>query len=374
MSLCTKLVAPALLLLFFVLVTPSFLSVTASPSSIESMFSIIWITDTQYLSEKSPHNFNVVCNWIVDNSEVLNTKAVIHTGDIVENPLNIKEWNRANHSMSILLNNDIPYCWNAGYHDKFAASWYGKNYAAFNTTIMWETNYWTGNKLDGKNTAIHFEVSNLDFLIINLEFQPNFEALQWANHLLELYPNHHTIIATHAYMNGTGMYPEWTNCLEQKYFEQNVLAKHPNVFMTLNGHFGGDSRSKRTFIDDRHELFFNYQHINGGQGDSSIRILTFSREEDEIFVNTYNPISKQFLTDAENHFILDIPFFRNPDTTVKATENPTLTRNQSTVLNQSNELLHSTEPLEFPPVVYPISFFAILIVPIILKKRKTLNS
>ena len=235
---------------------------------------------------------------------------------------------------------------------------------------MWETDYWISNKLDGKNTAIHFEVSNWDFLIINLEFQPSFEALQWANHLLKLYPNHHTIIATHAYMNGTGMYPEWTNGLEQKYFEQNILAKNPNVFMTLNGHFGGDNRSKRKFTDNRHELFFNYQHINSGIGDSNIRILTFGREEDAIFVNTYNPITNQFLTDPDNHFILDIPFFRNPDATENALENSTPTENQSIILVQSNEL-QPIESQEFPFVVYPISIFVISIVQIVLTKRKT---
>ena len=369
MRLHTKLVTLALLLLFFVLVVPSFFYATASFSSIDPMFSIVWITDTQYLSEKSPHNFDAVCNWIVDSSEVLNTKAVIHTGDIVEHPLSIREWNNANHSMNILLNNNIPYCWDAGNHDQFAASWYGKNYTAFNTTIMWGTNYWISNKLEGKNTAIHFEASNWDFLIINLEFQPSFEVLQWANYLLELYPNHHAIIATHAYMNGTGMYPEWTNYLEQKYFEQRILANHSNVFMTLNGHFGGDPRTKRTFTDDRHELFFNYQHINGGEGDSRIRILTFSKEEDVIFVNTYNPVTKNFLTDPENRFTLDIPFFaRAPDDSVRATDNPTLTRNQSAELHQSTDLL------EFPSTVYPISIFVISMVPLLLKKRKRSNS
>lgn len=83
------------------------------------MFSVIWITDTQYLSEKFPWNFDTVCKWIVDHEELLNVKAVIHTGDMVEHSDNMKEWNRANHSMSILLKNDIPYCWDAGNHDQF---------------------------------------------------------------------------------------------------------------------------------------------------------------------------------------------------------------------------------------------------------------
>ncbi len=42
---------------------------------------------------------------------------VIHTGDIVNDEANQTEWANANESMSMLLNNGIPYCWDAGNHD-----------------------------------------------------------------------------------------------------------------------------------------------------------------------------------------------------------------------------------------------------------------
>jgi hypothetical protein len=84
------------------------------------------------------------------------------------------------------------------------------------------------------------------------------------------------------------------------------------VFLTLNGHFQDGNRTNRTFTDNRHELFFNYQHT-GGEGDATLRILTFSKEEDAIFVNTVNTVTNQFLTDPENCFTLDIPFFEKSD-------------------------------------------------------------
>ncbi len=279
------------------------------------MFSIVWITDTQYLSERLPLNFHKLCNWIVDYSDLLNIKAVIHTGDIVEHPERIIEWIRANRSMSILLNNNIPYCWDAGNHDKFPTKWYGRNFTAFDATVMQQKDYWVSDKFDGKNTAMHFKASNWDFLIINVEFQPTLEVLQWVKYLLELYPTYHTIIATHAYLDGTGEHEKWANSFEQTFFEQRILASHPNVFMVLNGHFMNGNRTSRTFIGKHHELFFNYQQTDGGKGDSRIRILTFSKEDDTIFVNTVNTVTNQFLTDPENSFTLDIPFFENPFTT-----------------------------------------------------------
>lgn len=284
-----------------------------APFSVQPMFSIVWITDTQYMSERYPQNFDSLCNWIVDYSELLNIKAVIHTGDIVQHPESIMEWNRASHSIGILLKNNIPYCWDAGNHDQLGTSWYGKHFQAFDTKIMSGQDYWVSDILDGKNTALYFRASNWDFLVINMEFHPTCKVMSWANQLIESYPNCHTIIATHAYLNGIGEYEDWDHSYEQKYFEEKVLASHSNVFLTLNGHFMDANRTSRTFTGNRHELFFNYQHT-GGEGDATLRILTFSKEEDAIFVNTVNTVTNQFLTDPENCFTLDIPFFEKSHT------------------------------------------------------------
>ena len=355
-----KLVAITLLLLFLLLPT-SFLSFSAAASfSIDPMFSIVWITDTQCLSERLPLNFDKLCNWIVDYSDLLNIKAVIHTGDIVEHPSSTIEWIRANHSMSILLNNNIPYCWDAGNHDLLPTTWHGRNFTAFNTAIMQQKGYWISDKFDGENTAIHFKASDWDFLLINVEFQPKLAVLLWVKHLLELYPMYHTIIATHAYLNGTGEHEKWTNDFDEPYFEQ-ILATHSNVFMTLNGHFMIGNRTSRTFIGNHHELFFNYQQTDGGQGDSRIRILTFSKKEDTIIVNTVNTVTNQFMADPENKFTLDIPFF----------ENPVATENLNATKSYSAESQPKTLSVAFPILISILSVFSFVITR--KKMRKTPN-
>ena len=361
MDLFRKIVATTLLLLLFL--SNSFLSAHAS-FCIEPMFSVIWITDTQYLSEKFPWNFDTVCKWIVDHEELLNVKAVIHTGDMVEHSDNMKEWNRANHSMSILLKNDIPYCWDAGNHDQFGGVvWYGKNFTTFDAEMMSEKNYWVSDKLNGKNTAIRFRAADWDFLVINIEFQPSYEVLKWVNRLLELYPDYHTIIAIHAYLNGVGEYEDWEESFEQEYFEQKVLAIHSNVFLTLNGHFTDGNRTSRTFTNNRHELFFNYQHT-GGAGDATIRILTFSKEDDTIFVNTINTVKNQFLVDPANCFTLGIPFYEESHNAGNLTllENSNLTKCEGT---EWTEVLP-----EFPHITCSMFILVFLISSPALIKRK----
>ena len=265
--------------------------------------SIVWITDTQYLAERFPNNFDAMSNWIVENSDEYNIKMVVHTGDIVEHASNLTEWNRANHSLGILLDNGIPYCWNAGNHDQLGGTWYGKNYIALNSTLLLEKPYWCSDSLEGKNPAVFFEVADWSFLVINMEFNANETVLQWARNLLSLYPDSHALIAMHSFMNETCGYDDWATNVRD-----TVVASNPNVFLTLNGHFMEKSRTSKTFVDGRHELFFNYQHTKGGLGDSAMRILTFNRDSGIIRVSTYNPVTGESLADPDNQFVLDIPF------------------------------------------------------------------
>jgi hypothetical protein len=296
-----------LLLILFILSLFLYISAGFSHESSqqEHIFSIVWVTDTQYLSEKYPKNFDMLCNWIVDYSDALNVKAVVHTGDIVERNWNRREWEAANHAMSILLDASIPYCWDAGNHDQYNTTWVGKDFAAFNTSTMRQKSYWVDDILDGKNTAICFNDLGQSFIVINIECHANDTVLHWANNLLDRYSKSHAIIATHAYLNESCKYDKWAY-----HFRNTVLANHSNVFLTLSGHFMQGTRANRTFVQNRHELFFNYQHTNGGAGDSTIRILTFDIAQDAIIVNTYNPVTKQRLSDPDNHFILDMSLNR----------------------------------------------------------------
>jgi 3',5'-cyclic AMP phosphodiesterase CpdA len=105
-------------------------------------FSIMQITDTQYLTHTDlhPHLFNDLTTWIAQNYANYNGQMVVHTGDIVNEPDNTTPgngWNAAESAMNILTANNIPYTWNAGNHDQLGynnpdSGWIGNQYSAFN--------------------------------------------------------------------------------------------------------------------------------------------------------------------------------------------------------------------------------------------------
>ena len=279
------------------IVCPCFVSAES-----DTTFSVIWITDTQYLSASHPTYYDSLCRWIVANVQTYNIKMVIHTGDIVDTEGNQTQWLNANQSMGILLSSNVPYCWDAGNHDYNSTCWIGYQYVAFSPHAMQNQPYWVGDEFDGMNTAVRFSVNGWDCLIINLAYQANNTALEWANNLLNSNPQSHVIVATHEYLSPQDTYDSWA-----LNFKRTVLDTHANVFLTLNGHFH-PTTGNRTRVGDRDELLFNQQDAYGQLGAASARILTFDTEKGQISVQTYVLYANEFLQDPNNNFVLQTKF------------------------------------------------------------------
>jgi len=322
-------------------------------------FTVIQITDTQYLSDSNPDLFNGLTSWIVNNSGALNLTMVIHTGDIVQVANSTVDWSNANYAMMQLYNNGVPYCWNAGNHDQLNntneagggnpnGSWLGENYPAFNVTAMRQQPYWVGDISDGKNTAVQFTYDNYHFMIINIEYDANSTVLGWMQTLLKCNPNVNVIVATHNFLNGNGTYGGNKNPNDVTWATnfENLLNNYPNVFMTLNGHDandGGSAYNKR--VGNREEIFFNMQDNDSNQGAATARIYAFNMSKPAnpvVTAYTYQTYgTPQYLTDPEDQFSFSTNLTPYSSSTVSIAANTTfwgandhsVSFNNSTTLN-----------------------------------------
>jgi hypothetical protein len=290
----------ACVLAFLVVFLVSCGSVSSARAS-DLSFSVVWVTDTQYLSRTYPSLFDGLCNWIVNNRDAYNIRMVVHTGDIVNNAADSIQWENANHSMGMLLDSGTPYCWDAGNHDD-ESYWIAGNYRAFNVTLMEEKPYWIGDCLGGRSTAVQYRFGNWSFLVVNIEFEANDSVLSWAGSVLDRYNGSYAIIGTHAYIDETCQYGQWAT-----HFQNMVLNNHTNVYLTLNGHYYSNGNANRTVNGERNELFFNRQNLNSERGAATVRILTFNMSEGKIDVKTYNTYTGQYVNDTYNQFTLSMP-------------------------------------------------------------------
>ncbi len=300
-------------------------------------FSMILLGDPQgYVKYDINHPLLSLCTaWIADNIENLNIKAVLCTGDLVEQNENIirdrrmlnqtsKEmWTAVSNSFS-LLDNKVPYMISPGNHDYgYKHSENGMthfpDYFPFERNSAWRETCVAAlpnrNGIPSLENAA-FEITTPDWgtiLIITSEFHPRDEVLEWAKKLADSdkYKNSKVIFMTHAYL---------TNGQNTKLIEKDNYDIHPgnpgtqiwgkliqpskNIELLICGHTCNgngefaDNVAYRTNKNNAgknvHQMMFNVQTLGGGfegnGGDGWLRILEFMPDGKTIKVRTYSPL------------------------------------------------------------------------------------
>lgn len=265
----------------------------ATPSLSE--YQIVWITDTQHLSRSHPEKYTALTTWIAgaaNNSS--NVKMVVHTGDIVDNWNAKDQWKNANAAMEILSKNHIPYTWDAGNHDcRFSVcapdTYIGDRYPAFDPAVVsrQEPQNWLGSYGNGTSTAVTFTAENTEFVIVNIEYEGDDAVLQWADSVLSAHPRAYGIIATHAFLSGSGAYANDNRFAER--LKTEVLDKNPQVYLILNGHFHTKKGFSTKEVLGNHtvrELMFDRQDEEDGLGANAVTLLDFTVQTNQTEVRT----------------------------------------------------------------------------------------
>ena len=268
----------------------------------EKSFSIVLLPDTQNYSEKYPETYIAQALWIRKQAKQDNIKFAIHLGDIVQTSTKQPEWENADRAMR-LLDGVVPYSVAPGNHDMVVKTRDSSLYNKYYSPERFAGRKWYGGHMgdNNDNNYCFFEASGMKFMILNLEFAPRDETLQWAAGITQRYPEHRVIVATHCYMRpkarDTGCATSYNiagNSGEQMW--QKFIRKQPNIFLVVSGHVLGVGL--QTSINDAGgkvlEMLTDYQGLPNG-GDGWLRSLTFVPSENKIHVRTYSP-----LLDKEN--------------------------------------------------------------------------
>jgi len=87
----------------------------AGTESASDIWTLIALPDTQYYAELDPEILESQVDWILRTADELDTRFVIHLGDIVDNNVEV-EWQRAASSLK-KLSGRIPFSLAVGNHD-----------------------------------------------------------------------------------------------------------------------------------------------------------------------------------------------------------------------------------------------------------------
>ncbi|MEC1732040.1 metallophosphoesterase [Bacillus mojavensis] len=258
----------------------------------KDMYSFVWMSDTQYYAKSYPHIFDKQTIWIKNNQRKLNTKYVFHTGDIVDDAADIRQWRNADQSMRVLDNSGIPYGVLAGNHDvghkdgSYRA--FGKYFGSrrFDKRLHYGESY--------KNNRGHYDLissSGNDYIMLYMGWGITDEDIAWMNQVLKKHPDRIAVLAFHEYLLVSGN----RSPIGEKIFKK-VVKPNPNVVMVLSGHYHSAMRKTDELDDDGdgkpdrlvHQMLADYQGgPEGGQG--YLRLMQFDQANNVVHVSTYSP-------------------------------------------------------------------------------------
>ncbi|MDR0353884.1 MAG: metallophosphoesterase [Opitutaceae bacterium] len=299
-------------------------------------FSMILLGDPQGYTKYDINQplFELCTLWIADNISPLNIKAVLCTGDLVEQNENIvrnrkmlnqtsrEMWESASRSLA-RLDNKIPYIVSCGNHDYgYKSSENGMTrfpeYFPFERNPAWRdicvAAHPNRNGIPSlENAAFEFSDANWGgLLVVTTEFHPRDTVLDWAKKLAtsEKYKNHTILFMTHSFLtNGKN-----SRRIEKEKYKladnngadiwEKLIRSTPNIRLVICGHTANgngkfeDNVSYRADTNDAgktvHQMMFNVQTLGGGWegngGDGWLRILEFFPDGKTIAVRTYSPL------------------------------------------------------------------------------------
>ena len=300
-------------------------------------FSMILLGDPQgYVKYAVNQPILELCTaWIADNIDNLHIRAVLCTGDLVEQNENAvpdsrmldrtsREMWQASSRAFERLDDRVPYIVSCGNHD------YGYKRAENGITNFPDyfpierNSAWRGccvATFPNRNRRASLENAAFEFsdpawgklLVVTTEFHPRDEVLGWAAKLIggKTYAGHRVIYMTHGYLtNGK----EARHIAEDRYdippgnagaeIWHKLVKPSSNIDLVICGHTAngnGEFADNVSYRIDRndagkkvHQMMFNVQTLGGGWegngGDGWLRILEFLPDGKTIRVRTYSPL------------------------------------------------------------------------------------
>lgn len=297
-------------------------------------FSIVLLSDPQNYTKFDTNQpiFDLMTAWTASQIDNLNIKAVLCTGDLVEqnnwltpdgingNQTSTQQWKSVSRAFE-RLDDKVPYIISLGNHDYGYKSAENRD-SQFQEYFPVERNSTWKNHLVSiypnqsgnpslENAAFEFDLPDWGrMLIITSEFAPRDEVLTWAKELVssDKYKNHRVIFLTHSYLrtDGDRIKSENYKVTPSNYGEaiwDKLIYPNSNIEMVICGHYAliggyemnvGQRSDKNSSGKNVYQMMFNSQTLGGGWhgngGDGWLRMLEFMPDGKTIKVKTYSPL------------------------------------------------------------------------------------
>ncbi len=268
------------------------LTPSPAPTPVPEPFYIIWMSDTQSYTGMQLKALESMMSWVAETCRTEPVAAFVHTGDIVNNPGNLAQWENYRQAASVLPR-ELLRLSAAGNHDIGVDGLSPENYLQYRCDTPPDP---AASFLDGLCRYATLESGGMRLLILSIAYMHETESLEWARGVLAAHPDHYGILIVHSYLTlkDSEMNQGYTG--GGAILRDGLVKAAPNLRMVLCGHTRG-SASRPLFVDDDgdgqperevHQFMLDYQG-DDPQTIGYLRTIRFDLMADSIELRTYSP-------------------------------------------------------------------------------------
>lgn len=240
--------------------------------------------------------------WVAANKDLLNIKAVVQLGDLVEEGCDDSNWVVFNRGWNPIHATGIPYSWAAGNHD--CDHLYGCNppgWSCFNRqvphfldNVSFPVEFYPGQG-QYQNMFTLFEADGIEFMIIAVEWNTPPGALAWARQKVEQHSDRWAIFNVHYEPAAPGYL--------------DLAKSHNKTFMLAQGHHCVCGEEEHRFHQGAGaqpfvELLVDYQCNDNGY----LKHFTIDKAAGTVKAHSYNPATETSRTGPDYDWSWDFRF------------------------------------------------------------------
>ena len=289
------------------------------------------IGDTQSLVKKHRYAMTELYDWIVENKEEHNIQYVMGLGDVTENVTTVADEFEFARENIYKLSGVVPFSISVGNHDKYDFKDPEYNYIPsdrrdfmfnktfYNETYLNELDGWYG---EGDVTCSYsaFRAGNTDWLLVNLDFGPTDEMLEWASGVIEDHPDHKVIVITHAYMYRDGTTIDREDCYAPSRYNSvfndgdqvfdKLISQHENIVLAIGGHDPHDhivcTQVKGVHGNTVTQMLIDPQYMDYYYGATGMVALLHFSEADNTMTVRYYSTAKDMYGSEQSQFTVKL--------------------------------------------------------------------
>jgi len=271
-----KHIATVLVLLITLLLSGCNDGSTNPLAAADGEYTIAVLSDTQFLSHDYPDVLMGMVKTLANNQQDMNLKYVVHTGDLVQNPYAVEQWEVIRSAFDKLVG--IPYGVLAGNHDlgngdqKFTLFLENFGEARF-LSSDWYKHAHEG----GRAHCDLLSMDGDDFIFVYLSDDPSLCCIEFANEMFRKYSDRIGVLCVHRYLKDENVLGDMGVYLQKAVVSPNVnikmvLCGHEDAVGALTSHYGDRSV---------HAIIFNCQE-QGARNVGGILLLQINQEKGTI--------------------------------------------------------------------------------------------